>query len=844
MKKITVIILLCLISNKNTAQNVLDKQKTLEKFTFWSNQDWNWYKENIPFLETPDNEIDKTYYYRWELATIHMVYGSPESGYAATEFIDRPWWSGSFGTISCAAAHQLYDWRWLRNQEYVKDFSNFWFKTPGAQPHSYTNWIGDAIWQSYKVNQDKKFITEIYDDLKKDYSDWEKEYWVEKEGMFARGGMYDGMETNINSRQTPQWFEGAPGYRPTFNAYMWSHANAISNIAKMVDDTETVNIYNAKANTIKSNFEKKNWDASRNFFFHRFQKDELTANKKDTIKANTLTYQDGPFAGNEHGRELMAYVPWYFNMIDDTKEFGTAWKFLMNKDYFYANYGPTTVERHDPQFIIAERCCVWSGDSWPFATSQTLKALSNVVNNYKNVDAVSKKDFLELLNIYTLTQRKDGKPYIAESVHPDTGSWDGNDMKGHSDHYYHSSYVDLIISDLIGIKPQANDSIIIKPLVPKEWDYFSLDNVFYHGHNISVVWDKTGEKYNQGKGFRLLSDGKTITSSETVGELKAYIPYKKTPESVQLINYAVNNSNDYYPKAEASFPGIGNPIYKLNDGNFWYLTRTSNQWSNQYSDEKESWASIDFGIDRKIEKIILYFVEDDDQIKAPKKYTLQYWNGESWKEIPNQTRQYKTAVGRKGNAIIFPELNTSKIRVLLVNKDNCATGISEIEAWGKAILPIAKPTHTPESNKIKVKAASASYTFKHHNVNTIVDGKANKNEQWTAFQSPNKSDWVQLDFNQKEEINTAYIYFSDEKDVRYLEKDNYNITLPQKLELQYWNGDTWESVKHQVITPKKLLGNALNIVKFKSVKTSKMRIVMLHESGKFTGIYELEFLEK
>ncbi len=82
---------------------ILDKQKTLEKFDFWSNQDWEWYKKNIPFLETPDIEIDKTYYYRWELVTVHLVYGSPESGYASTEFIDRPWWSGAFGGLRSLA---------------------------------------------------------------------------------------------------------------------------------------------------------------------------------------------------------------------------------------------------------------------------------------------------------------------------------------------------------------------------------------------------------------------------------------------------------------------------------------------------------------------------------------------------------------------------------------------------------------------------------------------------------------------------------------------------------------------------------------------------------------------
>ena len=113
-------------------QNILDKKEMLDSFSFWSNKDWKWYKENMTFLETPDKEIDKTCYYRWELTTIHLIYGSPKDGYASTEFIDRPWWSGSFETISCPIGHQIYDFRWFRNPKYVKDYSEYWFKNPGA----------------------------------------------------------------------------------------------------------------------------------------------------------------------------------------------------------------------------------------------------------------------------------------------------------------------------------------------------------------------------------------------------------------------------------------------------------------------------------------------------------------------------------------------------------------------------------------------------------------------------------------------------------------------------------------------------------------------------------------
>ena len=110
---------------------VLNKQAQLDAQTFWDNRDWDWYKANIPFFECPDAEITTTYYYRWELTTKHLTYGSPASGYSYTEFIDRPFWSGAYGAISCPAGHQLYEVRWLRDPRYAQDYARYWSPHPG-----------------------------------------------------------------------------------------------------------------------------------------------------------------------------------------------------------------------------------------------------------------------------------------------------------------------------------------------------------------------------------------------------------------------------------------------------------------------------------------------------------------------------------------------------------------------------------------------------------------------------------------------------------------------------------------------------------------------------------------
>jgi hypothetical protein len=196
------------------------------------NRDWDWYERNIPFLDSPDAAINATYYYRWQLVTKHLTYGSPGTGYTITEFMDRPFWSGAYGAISCPLGHQMYETRWLRDRRYAEDFARYWFETPGAEPRSYSNWYGDAVWATYLVNGDTAFLRRMLPHMIEQYQGWMTEHWDAGHQMFHWDGMHDGMETNINSRQTADTFSGADGYRPTLNSYLYADARAISSAAR------------------------------------------------------------------------------------------------------------------------------------------------------------------------------------------------------------------------------------------------------------------------------------------------------------------------------------------------------------------------------------------------------------------------------------------------------------------------------------------------------------------------------------------------------------------------------------------------------------------------------------
>jgi hypothetical protein len=242
-------------------------------------------------------------------------------------------------------------------------------------------------------------------------------------------------------------------------------------------------------------------------------------------------------------RELHGYTPWLYNLPDST--FSSAWKFLMDTNYFFAPYGPTTAEQHHPEFAISykDHECQWNGPSWPLATSITLTAMANTLNNYSQ-DVITKEDYFKLLGIYAMShqlKRTDGKivPWIDENLNPFSGDWisrtrlktwengtwsaqKGGIERGKD--YNHSTFCDLVISGLIGIRPELGNRLIINPMVPEgRWAYFCVDNIVYHGQALTVFYDQTGERYKRGKGFFVLVNGEKAASAKSVSRLEVKI---------------------------------------------------------------------------------------------------------------------------------------------------------------------------------------------------------------------------------------------------------------------------------------------------------------------------------
>jgi hypothetical protein len=224
----------------------------------------------------------------------------------------------------------------------------------------------------------------------------------------------------------------------------------------------------------------------------------------------------------DDAREAIGFIPWYFNLPERKRKYAAQWKQIMDTTGFDAPWGLTTAERRHPLFRThgSGHGCEWDGPVWPFATSQTLRGFSNFLTGYKHHAGLKPDHFYYHLHKYAASHVKRGLPYLGEYQDEKTGEW----LKGdnpRSSYYNHSTFADLVISDLVGLKPRADNVLELYPLIPKgKWDWFCLDNLRYHGKLLTIFWDKDGTKYSKGKGLRILADGKQIYSGAALKHIK------------------------------------------------------------------------------------------------------------------------------------------------------------------------------------------------------------------------------------------------------------------------------------------------------------------------------------
>ena len=456
--------------------------------------------ENIPRFACPDKEIERTYYFRWWTFRKHLRRGA-DGGWRVTEFLPKVSWSGADNTIVCPAGHHFREGRWLRNPQFLEDNARFWLSSPDATHRwRYSSWLFTGVCQLAEASGLDNLPMELLDDAVRYYRRWEEGFdlplWPQ-EGSGRMGGDGEGGFLSIDNREGTEYSLGGNGWKPLMNSAMWSEANCIAAVARRAGRTALADEFEAKAGGVLKALMRKCWNEDTGFF-------------------STRSY-DGTL---NPVRELHGYAPWYFGAPVGVEP---DWSQLSDPQGFAAKYGLTFPERRANGFAIDHEGheCKWNGPSWPFATSIALTALANDLHAHPSAEGRRAFDFL--MWQYAAQQKRtrgrdDGwtvQPWIDENLNPDKPEWLSREIilatpemrakfpKERGKDYNHSTFCDLVITGIVGFTPDGKGGFTVNPLADPSWDWFTLENLRWRGHDIDI-------RYLRGEGLTVTVDGETM----------------------------------------------------------------------------------------------------------------------------------------------------------------------------------------------------------------------------------------------------------------------------------------------------------------------------------------------
>jgi hypothetical protein len=478
--------------------------------------EWPWLESNIPLFSTSDKQFEEMYYFRWFAWEKHVVHTS-DQGYLITEWLHRPDLP-NHGVLPDAAQFHLGEARWLRNPQVAEDYARYWI-SPDARPRLYSFALAASVRDVTLATGDTSLGSSMLPGLIANYSAWVAAQFDPSAGLFWSIDTRDAMEKSISG----------DGYRPTLNSYMVAEASAIADFAQAAGEMSEAKEYAGNADALEHAIETKLWNPKDQFYEVVSPAADSGIRKEKKFKDNGTTLK---FAGV---RELIGYIPWgYYN---PAARRDAAWKQLFDTQGFAGKYGPTTAERRSPHFRFeSSDQCTWNGPSWPYATTQTLNALADLLNGAPQ-PYIGKQQYYQLFSNYVRGQHlklADGRfiDWIDEDLDADTDEWIAKDMliqkhkqMGRGNYYNHSGFADPLITGVIGLRPRADRKLVLHPLLPPGvWSYFAIDGLPYHGHLLTILYDQTGNQYHRGRGLTVWVDGKKLASRPTLGPLQAELP--------------------------------------------------------------------------------------------------------------------------------------------------------------------------------------------------------------------------------------------------------------------------------------------------------------------------------
>ncbi len=307
----------------------------------------------------------------------------------------------------------------------------------------------------------------------------------------------------------------------------------------------------------------------------------------------------------------------------------------------------------------------------------------------------------------------------------------------------------MMYQDVAGLQPRLDNQVELWP-IDMGLDHFAVDNMNYHGANLTIVWQKPGgtqyyqaapmgySLYVNGKHAFTVSDLQHVVYNSATGQVsfpdgggaqagfQAAVPLQAADQvnlsgNTRIVDSFQKAGVNLTPAASAAGTGTNLAAGKTATASFTTTTPASQAtspanavdgftisglpvtsgsfvgtnpiWGDRGSPNDQDWLQVDLGAPTTFDNVKLYFYNNKqfgiggNTYREPSSYTVQYYNGSAWVDAPGQLRS-PGAPAPNYNEVSFRPVKAQLVRVLMTRQAGFAVGVKEMQVFNAN--PLAK----------------------------------------------------------------------------------------------------------------------------------------------------------
>ena len=699
-----------------------------------------YWAENLPYIDVPKKAVQKAIDYRWWLERFNSLDANiPGYDYQYPVTIEGV--LGYNNAIILTQPMHLQDTKWLRSPYLAygqllsagnSSQSSAFLDNPGNRNNwnnHYGQYLAEAGYEAFNVIGGGAEVAENFAYYFGHDATGQLEHYgnhIEGRDLIAYRNNYmtgnDADTISMHAPGTGTW--KAHGE----NAYVWAAADAAAKLYEQLGNTEQAKYYRDLADKIKADVLELMWcEECQKFETYAVRP---TGTQHNANQPNLVKYTES----NNYNYFAVGLVPDDAASVTKYKE---ALKAFSNGKEFPIFPFYTANQVHNQEVS-------GSNNFSNINFTVQLRLYESALRTYDKEQTYITDDMLAMMaewmawNVY---------PDAGDVRYPNNNEFHNIDGRTYENYYrswiYHNilgNYTYLFIEDMAGIQPRSDEKIELSP-IDFSYDHFMVNNVRYHGHDLTVVWDKPDDGktwYNEcPEGYSLYIDG---TLAFTLKDL-AHVVYDSATKEISFPDGAVeivtNNGGAAIPTAmntaiteekvlnmleKSGVHGMTN----LAEGAEVTATFTPDKaraaswaekhradgsdstskavnetapdpqavvdgttvdmpfWGNYGSVNERDSLTLKLSSKQTVDMATLYFYNDrqTNGYSEPSKFTVEYWDGEAWQAVRQQTRT-PSAPRANYNAVYFAPVETDQLRFTFTNKDKGFTAVTEIQLFNE-----------------------------------------------------------------------------------------------------------------------------------------------------------------